>query len=297
MDPPTATSAAGTIHHPGTDMSSPWKPQSISFFELPTEVRFLIYSFLTAPDKELYEFMVVPPIKDPGSLKHDYLKEQLDGLKKLGRICQAIRHEVYNEFFHHTQIYLRHEPWENLDGAYYSDEYQQGLDVLIKNPILATHTKHVYWALMLDKDEEDIDNWKHRGIRLYDSEYEVRLTKKDVPWPWESYTFVMDMPNLTTLHIDVECYKDWRDLQQMQSRCMAALWEWPTMKKLTLRLRFKTAKGIVRKAFRSRWVKQGRPKERLTRNILNHLLTLPEVCFLLLTITVLAPYPPSTFTP
>ncbi|KAH7628214.1 hypothetical protein B0T09DRAFT_385615 [Sordaria sp. MPI-SDFR-AT-0083] len=33
----------------------------------------------------------------------------------------------------------------------------QGLDLIVKDPLLAKETRHVYWAIMLDKDEEDID--------------------------------------------------------------------------------------------------------------------------------------------
>ncbi|KAK1777467.1 hypothetical protein QBC45DRAFT_379004 [Copromyces sp. CBS 386.78] len=254
-------------------MASTLKIQTESFLKIPSEVRIMIYGFLTGKlDKEPYNFLVLPPDKDRGALRHDFLKEQLIQLKKLGRLCRVIRQEAYDEFFHQTQVYLRHEPYANADGAWYSDEYQQGLDLIIKDPLLARETRHVYWAIMLDKDEEDLDTRNHRGIRLYEPEFEV---PKDIPWPWESYTFVMNLPHLTTLHVVVECYKDWKDLQKW-SWCMAALYEWPTMEKVTLRLTFKTAKSIVYKASHSRWVRRGRPEDRLKRNILNHLLTLPK---------------------
>ncbi|KAJ4399451.1 hypothetical protein N0V85_006021 [Neurospora sp. IMI 360204] len=258
----------------------------ISFLDLPAEIRLQIYRLTWNVDHEPYNFEVISS-HDPGAVRHDLLKEQLVGLRKLGSLCQTIRNEALTEFFWQTQIYLRHEPYSNADGAWYSDEYQQGLDLIIRDPLLAKYTKHVYWAMMLDKDEEDIDRHMHRGIREYVPEFEV----PNMPWPWESYNFVMRLPDLTTVHVDVETYKDWRDLR-MFSRCMAELYEWPTMKKLTLRLTFKTAKSIIKKAYRSRFVRRGRPQERLTRNILNHLLTLPKVCLLRLTMTIFVSNPP-----
>ncbi|EAA26593.1 hypothetical protein GE21DRAFT_6167 [Neurospora crassa] len=242
----------------------------ISFLSLPVELRIRIYRLTWDLDPEPYTFSIIL-YHNPGSLKHDLLKDQLTQLRKLNSLCRFIRSEALSEFFWQTQVYLRHEPYSNIDGAWYSDEYQQGLDLIIRDPLLAKYTRHVYWAIMLDEDVDDIDRHKHRGIREYTPEFKV----PDMPWPWESYYFVMRLPNLTTLHVDVETYKDWRDLR-MWSRCMAELYEWPTMKKITLRLTFKTAKSIVRKAYRSRWVRRGRSQERLTRNILNHLLTLPK---------------------
>ncbi|EGO59445.1 hypothetical protein NEUTE1DRAFT_37762 [Neurospora tetrasperma FGSC 2508] len=242
----------------------------ISFLSLPVELRLQIYRLTWDLDPEPYTFSLTT-YHDPGSLKHDLLKDQLTHLRKLNSLCRFIRSEALSEFFWRTQVYLRHEPYSNIDGAWYSDEYQQGLDLIIRDPLLAKYTRHVYWAIMLDKDVEDIDRHKHRGIREYKPEFKV----PDMPWPWESYYFVMRLPNLTTLHVDVETYKDWHDLR-MWSCCMAELYEWPTMKKITLRLTFKTAKSIITKAHRSRWVRRGRSQERLTRNILNHLLTLPK---------------------
>lgn len=259
----------------------------ISFLDLPAEIRLQIYRLTWDLDHEPYNFEVLEGRRDPGAVRHDLLKEQLIQLRKLGSLCKTIRNEALTEFFWKTQIYLRHEPYSNADGAWYSDEYQQGLDLIIRDPFLAKHTKHVYWAMMLDKDEEDIDRRMHRGIREYEPEFEV----PNMPWPWESYNFVMRLPNLTTVHVDVETYKDWRDLR-MWSRCMAELYEWPTVKKITLRLTFKTAKSIIKKAYGSRFVRRGRPQERLTRNILNHLLTLPKVCLLRLTMIIFVPNPP-----
>lgn len=240
-------------------------------------------------DKKPYSFR--DSYGDPGpSVRHEYVKEQLNQLKKLGQLCKPIREEAYSEFFHQTQIYLRHEPY-----TWYVDTYQQGLDAMIMDPLLAQHTKHVYWNMMFDEDKEDLDDRMHRGIRLYDlydPAYEVKLTKPGTPWPMETYKFVLNMPNLTTLHIDVEYYKDWEDLKYRWKGCLVELYEWPTLEKLTLRLLFPEGKKIVRKAFRSRWVRRGRLPGRLKGNILNHLLTLvPEVRLLLLDIIISTLFP------
>lgn len=158
--------------------------------------------------------------------------------------------------------------------------------MILRSPLLAKYTTNVYWATMLYEDMESLDTREYRGIREYEPDFfEV---DKNNPWPWDTYYFVMGLPNLTMLHIDVEIIKDWHDLKEWSSWSgfMFELWNRPTMKKLTLRLTFKGADKVVKKAFKSRFVRRGRPENRLKTNILNHLLTLPEVCLVLPIIVV-----------
>ncbi|KAK3398585.1 hypothetical protein B0T20DRAFT_453317 [Sordaria brevicollis] len=223
----------------------------------------ILNHILTLPEKATSSFL---------------LKVQIQALASLAGTCKMIRLEFLSEFFCQSQIYPRHESFSpQRDCGCYIKHYQRGLDMLIMNPLLAKDTTNVYWAMLLQEDLSD-HKWTHqRGVRFYEPDF-IKVYEKR-PWPLDTVSFVMGLPNLTTLHIDVEFVKDWGHLKEWSWKkgFILELWRRPTMKKMTLRLTFMGAHKAVKKAFKSRFVRRGRPESRLTRgNILNYLLTLPE---------------------
>ncbi|KAK3955422.1 hypothetical protein QBC32DRAFT_367761 [Pseudoneurospora amorphoporcata] len=92
-------------------------------FRLPLEIRLMIYRHAWKVNPEIYT------IPGTGQLESCYVKQQLPAIGKLGAICQQIKTEAFDEYFHHAQACLR---WEFNDPS---------------SPLLLTHLRHAsfYW--------------------------------------------------------------------------------------------------------------------------------------------------------
>lgn len=81
----------------------PSSPQASGplLFRLPLELRLMIYRYVWKVNPKLHT------ISRTGQLSTSYLSHQLLAIAGLGAICQQMRMEAFDEYFHHAQAYLR----------------------------------------------------------------------------------------------------------------------------------------------------------------------------------------------
>ncbi|KAK3503021.1 hypothetical protein B0T13DRAFT_446299 [Neurospora crassa] len=82
--------------------SSPQTPKPL-LFRLPLEVRLMIYRHAWKVDPKPHT------IRSSRQLMASYLKQQLTAIGRLGAICQQMRTEAFDEYFHHAQAYIRYK--------------------------------------------------------------------------------------------------------------------------------------------------------------------------------------------
>lgn len=252
----------------------------LTFFDLPYDIRSMIYKLVLEDGLDRFttdDETIQGDTSDLASLAQQLanayriMARQLANLKKLAVLSRTFEEEACEQFFRSTQIYIRHEPST-------FPEYQQAVELLINEPLFRKHTVNVRWGVMIDKDENTLYPYSQDYFSRW--RYDNGPTVPRVPWPEEVPRCLVRMDKLDSIHLDVDHGRDWVDL------CGNPKWLYQVylrVKKLRLALNFRGATRAVNKAWKSRYIRNGRPRELLERNILNHLLTLPEVRLLLMT--------------
>lgn len=84
-------------------------------------------------------------IKRSCQLMDSYLKQQLTAIGRLGAICQQMRTEAFDEYFHHAQAYLRWDTHGSGSKTLHNRSYKE---LLLSSPLLMAHLRHVsfHWA-------------------------------------------------------------------------------------------------------------------------------------------------------
>lgn len=90
-------------------------------------------------------------ISRTGQLNTSYLPRQLLEMGGLGAICQQIRTEAFDEYFHHVQAYLR---WDFCGSGSKLIDNKYYLSVILASALLLAHLRHVsvYWTTGLKFD-------------------------------------------------------------------------------------------------------------------------------------------------
>ena len=250
------------------------KDGKMTFFNLPGEIRNMIYAQAREVDLNLPLYTTeIQKVGHTGTIPYEHFKTQIDNLTALAKLCRNIMTEAVDYFFHDTQIYVRHQPYDGIwpPAGPYTD-YERIIDLIKTQPVLR-RAKHVRWTVMLASDEGVINPHHHRHVNRTRIRFSPSPIRQYVPGV--QYWIRDHLKDLETLHLDVNYRRDWLDL------CAQSAWLYPVylrVKKITLALNFAKADKYIEKARNSRYVRQGKPREMLEANILNHLLTLPEVC-------------------
>ncbi|KAK1777477.1 hypothetical protein QBC45DRAFT_469637 [Copromyces sp. CBS 386.78] len=163
-------------------------------FRLPLEVRLMIYRYAWKVNPKIYTFT------GTGQLSSCYVEQQLLAIGKLGAICQQIKTEAFDEYFHHAQACLR---WEfNDPRSYHSYEYPIAKKLILSSLLLLTHLRHAsfYW----------------HGDVFYDWR-DVSAT--------EAFYWLQFLKQLRTLEVVVTGGLDWGWFGDYQSKQMSMLLE------------------------------------------------------------------------
>lgn len=181
-------------------------------FRLPVEVRLMIYRHAWKVDPKFHT------IKRTRQLKHSFLKEQLLAIGRLGAICQLIRTEAFNEYFHHAQAYLR---WDK-DGTGSRSLHNKYYAILISSsPLLLAHLRHVsvYWTDELRSDGFTVSFQESlfwlRSLKQLKTLEIVFPVPSDIWWlgVWYTEKRYMNLQNLRGLE-KVTIKYDFADLSQ-----------------------------------------------------------------------------------
>lgn len=80
-----------------------------------------------------------------GQLRTTYLEAQLSAIGKLGAICQKMRTEVIDDYFHHAQAYLR---WDDNGTGCKSPFNVRYPEIIMGSTLLLENLRHVciYWT-------------------------------------------------------------------------------------------------------------------------------------------------------
>ncbi|KAK3488102.1 uncharacterized protein B0T23DRAFT_323831 [Neurospora hispaniola] len=118
--------------------SYPQTPKPL-LFRLPLEVRLMIYRHAWKVDPKHHT------IKGSRQLMESYLKQQLTAIGRLGAICQQMRTEAFDEYFHHAQAYLRWATYGSGSRTLHNRSYKE---LLLSSPLLMAHLRHVsfHWS-------------------------------------------------------------------------------------------------------------------------------------------------------
>lgn len=110
-------------------------------------------------------------IEGTGQLKISYLKQQLLAIGTLGAICQQMRTEALDEYFHHAQAYLRWDFYGGGSGCK-SPHNVYYKKLIPSSPLLLAHLRHVsfYW----DGEGE----FKRREITVMEAFYWLQSLKQ-----------------------------------------------------------------------------------------------------------------------
>ncbi|CCC08238.1 hypothetical protein SMACR_01786 [Sordaria macrospora] len=248
----------------------------MTFFILPGEIRNIIYKFTLEDDLKLPLYTTqIEKAGHTGTVPYQHFRTQLVNLTRLAKICRQIKAEAMDPFYHCTQLYVWHQPhtgfWPPM-GPY--TDYERTMD-LIKSEPTPREARHVRWTVILVSDEEVFHPYHHQFINRVRMRFS---TGPDTMRPYRGggipYWLRDSLGRLETLRLDLDCRRDWLDL------CAESGWLYPLylrVKKFTLSLNFAEKDVYIEKARMSRYVLRGKPKEMmLEKNILNHLLTLPE---------------------
>ncbi|EAA26902.1 hypothetical protein GE21DRAFT_6158 [Neurospora crassa] len=119
----------------------PSSPQTSKplLFRLPLEVRLMIYRHAWKVDPKPHTK------RGTRQLTTSYLKQQLTAIGRLGAICQQMRTEAFDEYFHHAQAFLR---WD-YDGSGSKTRHNHSYkELILSSPTLLAHLRHVsfHWA-------------------------------------------------------------------------------------------------------------------------------------------------------
>ncbi|KAK3955430.1 hypothetical protein QBC32DRAFT_311063 [Pseudoneurospora amorphoporcata] len=231
-----------------------------TFFTLPFELRIIIYKLVLEDDLDL---PIYTTKNNETNINHiiplQYLNQQMVNLRMLALISDQVKEEAVEQFHRLTQLYVRHE---KFNGLWWPAWWPA--DPLLKE------ASHVRWTVMLASDEGVFRPYHHDDIDVVRIRFSPDAMR---PWRGGITTWLGELKNLKTLHLDVNWRRDWLDL------CAESAWLYPIylqVKKLVLSLNFEGATKYINRAWKSRYVQRGKPREMLEHNILNHLLTLPQ---------------------
>ena len=247
------------------------------FFDLPPEIRLMIYKMVLEDELDipLYTNPRKQETHHTGPIPFNHLQQQMVNLSSLFRISRRIQEEAVVPFFCVTQVYLRHQPHAGLwpAGGPHTN-YERAVNLVINSPVFLA-ARHARWTVMLASDEGVMFPHHYKAVNRTRQRFSPG---PDALRPYRGgvNSWLRDLEHLETIHLDVDYKRDWLDL------CDESAWLWPIYKrvrKLTLCLNFGGAEEVVEKARKSRYVLRGGPESMsMERNILNHLLTLSEVC-------------------
>lgn len=252
----------------------------MTFFTLPAEIRIMIYQFVLEDGLDLPLYTTdITKSGHTGPIPYEHWKKKAANMNTLATICRQIKWEAVDPLFFTTQLYIHHQ--EHIGGwipGGPTTDYELTIELITNQPVLR-EARHVRWTVYPGSDEGVWFPYDHTGVNLVRQRFspanEGLRPSCPVSFPW----LTEKLKNLETLHLDVDWRIDWIDL------CVYSRWLYPIfqkVKKLTLSLNFEGKEIYYERARNSRYVKRGKPEWMMEANILNHILTLPEVCISLI---------------